>query len=291
MLILIILFLLNTIITPCLLGISNNFIHRMGFEQYCDHKFENSAYFDAKKIKPCDTIFVRSGSISKFFSHAHRAIKNPYILVSHIDDWPMPGGYIRFLNEKKLIAWFGINASVTKHEKFFPIPIGIIQWEGYNNRENLNKFFKQLQSNTNRPNLLHMNFNVKTNPTERMHVYYLFLKKPFCYKAQSKPFHEYMADMSTCKFVLSPFGFGKDCYRTWEALFAGCIPIVRSCALDPLYENLPVLVIKDWRVVTEEFLNKKYIEFSQKKYNFEKLYMEYWLGKIERVKVSKRKKY
>jgi hypothetical protein len=47
-------------------------------------------------------------------------------------------------------------------------------------------------------------------------------------------------------FVVSPPGVGHDCFRTWEAIYAGAIPIVQrsSWAFDHL--QLPVLVSKNW---------------------------------------------
>jgi hypothetical protein len=47
-------------------------------------------------------------------------------------------------------------------------------------------------------------------------------------------------------FVLSPQGNGIDCYRTWESIYAGAIPIVlkRNWAFDDY--QLPVLAVDDW---------------------------------------------
>eukprot|EP00035_Acanthoeca_spectabilis_P029638 m.5935 g.5935 ORF g.5935 m.5935 type:complete len:514 (+) comp3766_c0_seq1:220-1761(+) len=47
-------------------------------------------------------------------------------------------------------------------------------------------------------------------------------------------------------FGISPIGNGVDCYRTWEMLTMGMIPIVQSSSIDVLYNNLPVLVLKEW---------------------------------------------
>ena len=51
---------------------------------------------------------------------------------------------------------------------------------------------------------------------------------------------------SQYKFIISIFGNGLDCHRTWESLFLGAIVIVKTSSLDPLYENLPVVIVKDW---------------------------------------------
>ena len=50
------------------------------------------------------------------------------------------------------------------------------------------------------------------------------------------------------KFCL---GFGWDCYRTWESILFGAIPIVLdNPAMKDLYESAPVMVVKKWGDVT-----------------------------------------
>lgn len=49
---------------------------------------------------------------------------------------------------------------------------------------------------------------------------------------------------ATHAFGISPRGNGFDCHRTWEMLFFNMIPIVVSSPLDPLYANLPVVVVR-----------------------------------------------
>ena len=62
-------------------------------------------------------------------------------------------------------------------------------------------------------------------------------------------------------FVVSPYGGGPDCHRTWEALALGCIPIIKSCKMDPLFEGLPVLLVRRWSDVTQDLLDKTIEEF------------------------------
>ena len=53
-------------------------------------------------------------------------------------------------------------------------------------------------------------------------------------------------------FEASPQGNGMDCFRTWEALALGTVPIVRKSPLDRLYRahDLPVAIVEDWSEVT-----------------------------------------
>jgi len=81
-------------------------------------------------------------------------------------------------------------------------------------------------------------------------------------------------------FVLSPFGNGLDCHRTWEALLCGCIPIVRSTVFYELFEGLPVLIVENWEDITLTLLKKTVYEFKLKhlnnQFNYEKLKLSYY---------------
>jgi hypothetical protein len=63
-------------------------------------------------------------------------------------------------------------------------------------------------------------------------------------------------------FVISPFGRGLDCYRTWEALMMGAIPIVRRSSIERVFDGLPVVVVDDWREVTSQKLEEWAQRFS-----------------------------
>jgi hypothetical protein len=89
-------------------------------------------------------------------------------------------------------------------------------------------------------------------------------------------------------FSISPHGNGLDCHRTWEDLVLGCIVIVKTSALDSLYEGLPVVIVKDWDEITEsnmaKWLNQYKDAFTNPTYR-EKLTNGYWINKIkEKIK-------
>lgn len=82
-------------------------------------------------------------------------------------------------------------------------------------------------------------------------------------------------------FVLSPFGVGMDCHRTWEVLCLGCIPIVCAPNFKKLFEDLPLLIVNNWDDINETLLNDTIKLFKTKKFNFEKLKLEYWVNNIK----------
>ena len=88
---------------------------------------------------------------------------------------------------------------------------------------------------------------------------------------------QFYREMRRFRFLVSPHGAGLDSYRTWEALLAGIIPIVKSSPLDPLYRSLPVLVVRRWEEVTEELLTTTWDMFTEKmRWDYSPLYTGYW---------------
>jgi len=86
-------------------------------------------------------------------------------------------------------------------------------------------------------------------------------------------------NMIKYKYVLSPHGNGLDCHRTWESLALGCIPIMKSSSLDPMFEGLPVLIVSDWSMITEELLDN-----FQHSRNLDKLRLNYWKELFDKYK-------
>lgn len=85
-------------------------------------------------------------------------------------------------------------------------------------------------------------------------------------------------------FSISPHGNGLDCHRTWEDLVLGCIVIVKTSVLDPLYEGLPVVIINDWSEITKENLEiwlTLYPDASTNPCYREKLTNAYWIKQIQ----------
>ncbi len=275
---------------------SENYVMRWGFQKICHYSFDPrtnpflwpskpaGVTFKPGDVKPGDIIFVRD--VETFYKKLHPRIKHPYIMVT-------AGEYrdkvqeqcVDFLDDKNIIAWFSVHACKKMHPKFHMLPLGIYpDKKYYHPRVKLSQLFSRLR-HTPKHKLLYSNFgDLLGKKPERAHVGDLFDNMSYCYKAKRLPFIEYMKEMSQFKFALSPRGYGPDSYRNWEAMLVGSIPIVHTSHLDSLYDDLPVLIIKDWREITEEFLEKKYTQMKAKKYNIEKLCMEYWWKKIQYVR-------
>jgi hypothetical protein len=82
--------------------------------------------------------------------------------------------------------------------------------------------------------------------------------------------------MKNYTFILSPFGNGMDCHRTWEALCLGCIPILNAPNFKELFKNLPVLFVDNWKDINQELLDKTIEQFKNTNFNYSKLTLDYW---------------
>jgi len=67
--------------------------------------------------------------------------------------------------------------------------------------------------------------------------------------------------------VMSPPGNGPDCYRTWEAIYLGAVPIVlRSTLAVSLAADLPIWVVDSWEEVfdaTDTRLSEKHLAIKE----------------------------
>ena len=85
---------------------------------------------------------------------------------------------------------------------------------------------------------------------------------------------EYFTSLPKYKFVISPEGNGVDCHRHYEALMAGCIPVVEESEhIRRVYGNCPILYTTDYSEITADYLMKKYDEMIDKTYDFSRLFI------------------
>jgi hypothetical protein len=95
-------------------------------------------------------------------------------------------------------------------------------------------------------------YSTQTNVKEREHVASHFRgaqKTEIFFGRISR--RKYIQRIESSYFVVSPPGNGPDCHRTWEAMYAGAIPIVLSRAWPFHHLKLPVLIVEDWETARE----------------------------------------
>ncbi len=274
---------------------SDNFVIRWAFQAQCDFVFDprtiwptpakrrGPVSFDPDKVQPGNMIFVRDAP--HFFKTMHKHIKVPYFIMTHGEYLDMfQKWFHKYLdNNPQILGWFTIHPCKKFHERVFPLPLGIIQYNDlYDKRVAVHKQYLKYRK-SKKEKLLYMNFTDWRNPA-RKRIRNFFLEKSYCHNGGKCRFNQYIRETAEHKFSISPPGLGPDLYRIYESLLVGTIPIVQHSYLDWFYEGLPVLFIDRWEEVTEEFLQQKYAEITSKKYDPEKLYMDYWIEYIQRTR-------
>ena len=84
----------------------------------------------------------------------------------------------------------------------------------------------------------------------------------------------YYFELPKYKFVICPEGNGLDTHRLYEALMAGCIPIVeRRPQIADKYKGCPILFTTDYSEINESYLQERYADMIDKTYDFSKLYL------------------
>lgn len=270
--------------TNTIAAIKFDFITGNGFANLADHRLDYEHKFDPKVVHARDIIFVKTDHLSIFFHELFPQISVPIILITHNSDYASPGAFASYLDDDRIIMWFGQNCDKI-HSKFCPIPIGIAnaQW-AHGDQQIFNNVLDALkQTPPIKHSLLYMNFDQSTY-IERVNVYTLLHDRDFVTSATLKPLQNYLLEMAEHAFVLSPRGHGLDCLRTWEALLVGSIPVVRSSTLNALYQDLPIVIVQDWHEVTHDLLEQAYRKFATAHFNWEKLSMKYWTDLIQSYK-------
>lgn len=265
---------------------SSPYITGDGFRYIADHIYDNHhPYFDSKKVCSNDIVYVGDSRIKKFFKEFHEGIRKPYILITHNGDEAVDEESVSFIDDK-ILKWYGINV-VVQHPRIVPIPLGIGNKHYY--VTGIPSIFRSVaKKEYPKMSKIFYGFNTSTNPTER---------EPALLSMQSNKiadtinkwlnFPNYMKLLATYKFVVSPPGSSVEGHRTWEAMYVGVVPIVKSSITIDYFKKLkmPLLVIKDWRELNE--VNEKKLEDIfwdiTKNSNYEVIYMNYWINKIKNI--------
>jgi Exostosin family len=187
------------------------------------------------------------------------------------------------------IMWLTTNANII-HPRIQALPIGISDYCGYSPYHavigDTEKLKNQIDSQSRiQKNLVLMNFHDRTYPKIRTPVREIFESKDFVtndtYAPDPAGYAKYINGLRSHPFCLSPRGNGIDTHRTWECLYAGCIPIVQKTVALREFQGLPILFVDQWRDVSEaSILTKIRDEYYQKKWDLRKLTLSYWYQHI-----------
>jgi hypothetical protein len=268
---------------------------------------------DFKNKEDNISIYVCNTAMKKFINRYLSKITIKFFLVSGDSDESMPyevlneSEYLTLMNNENLLKWFcqNFDQNILKDNKIIQLPIGLdyhtifsnkhFKWNNFN--EGILPIEQELllrkisNETTNNPKIVKIfnnshfaldRFKTRQKALEIIPKNLLVNQSKFISRSET------WKEMTKYKFVLSPYGNGYDCHRTYEALVLNCIPIILSKHIDKMIQNLdlPVLIVNNWNEITSELLidtAKRYNNVSE--YSKEKITLSYWINKIN-VNVS-----
>jgi len=265
-----------------------------------------------RHVKRGDIVWIHQGWLYFFQRDVLPHIHEPFILVMNMSDETFPT-YFRgsfdvdaFIEDPRIHHIFAQNCDIV-HPKVTSLPIGIdfhtracsdTKWSSPKHQEKeFNQIRGGLKSTRKRIARAFVDFqHHDTLSTSYNHLNEICgetrgeifekLIQAGCvdYKDKRIPRVELWRKKGRYAFSVSPPGNGWDAHRTWEDLALGCIVIVKSSPLDPLFDGLPVVIVKEWSEITKKNLKKwqkQYGDaFDNPHYQF-KLTHAYWMAKIK----------
>lgn len=266
-------------------------------------------------VKDGDVIWLQSHQVANFYDNVLPGINQRFILIINDGDDTFPSSYReRFdvdhlINDDRVIHIFGQNVDHNENnKKVSGIPIGI-DFHTTAHSKNCNIFGESPYSVKAQEEILDhllctflptdqrlckafVEFQLTDHGTYdgecRTSIFNQIKSTGLIdYPTERMPRHFLWEVKGQYAFSISPRGIGLDCHRTWEDLVLGCIVIVKSSPLNPLYEGLPVVIVKDWSEITpenfEKWLKQYGDAFTNPDYR-ERLTNTYWMNVIRSAK-------
>jgi len=215
--------------------------------------------FDPNLIQQNEMIFLNLDCFGQFIQMLKsNPPTNKFVLVTHNSDQKFN---INHLNQIKPYIYhiYAINCSI-QDSLITPIPLGFVD-----NKYKPHYKFEEISSKQlSKDILIYMNFAINTNPEKRKECWNTFIDKDWIKKESNIPPEDFYTQVAKSKYVLSPEGTGIDCHRIYESIYLGSIPILKTSELDFFYEKLPLIIVKNWCEITEEFLENNYDKYKKK---------------------------
>jgi hypothetical protein len=280
------------------------YVSSKGIAKSCDIQVFTIDDFNniINNVKETPTIYVHVNFIKTLKTNLH-LINYRFVLVTGSGDYTNPNDFFNnekefldFINNDKIIRWYSQNC-IIEHEKIIKIPIGLDYHTLSANSHywgiKMNPIEQENEllviCNSSKPfweripqcysNFHFIDYNNKFGYT-RQDIINMVSKELVFYEPNQITRTDTWKNQSKYAFVISPFGNGLDCHRTWEALILGCIVIVKKSQIDCLYENLPVLIVDDWSDINRQLLENTVLLFKDKQFDYSRLTLTNYIQKM-----------
>lgn len=169
--------------------------------------------------------------------------------------------------------------------KCTPMPIGIENSRlcKHGRVSKFRKFSNHVQTN-NRIHRIGWSFSLQTNFPSRVAAADVLTDLALADYFGALTPTRHLKKLEKYAFVASPRGNGLDTHRTWEAMYAGCVPIVeRSYAMEFFEaQGLPMVLVRSWSELQNwdaEFLKNEYQRLKSR-FSHPALWADTWKNKI-----------
>ena len=166
---------------------------------------------------------------------------------------------------------FSTNASIW-HPNVIPIPIGVLEFD--------ESMLKQDSFGIEKTIVCYANFNPWCGRDRVVqaikHHEFIYWKRHDGPDAHSL----YLKDLCNSNFVISPFGNGMDCYRVWESIYCGAIPIVPRCVMYERFVGLPIIMLDSWDNFGTDIIQRYYDDLKAKGGSYDYADLDYWEERI-----------
>ena len=250
--------------------------------QVSGEKFKKMAdwYFapDKKLPSAARLLFCETHNTLQLFDKI-RHNKQKYVVITHDSDDRATYQMLRRMPDN-VTRWFSQNADV-EHSKVEGLPIGMANtlWD----HGKFSRLRKVMRTKVQKTGLAYLCLDVGSYRQHREKVYEICAAKKFITLRGGQtriPINDYIREMASHRFTLSPRGNGIDCHRTWEALHLGSIPVVERSLAMRYFEELPILYVDDFTQVDEALLERAEKTLAPKKKNLEMITFGYWKKRI-----------
>jgi hypothetical protein len=231
------------------------------------------------RLRQCKSIFVYTHLVESFFNQVLPRLDQRFVLITHNSDIEVDARFLPVLADPRIVHWYAMSVKV-EHPKLTPVPVGLANamWK----HGDVNALVAAVENApAERKPIVYCNFDVRTNPAFRTPLRERLARSDVTWMAPAKPFGEFLADMASCRWCVSPFGNCFESHRTWEALYLGVVPILpRTLATEMLCSGLPVILLDDLGAIDRALIEREQAALEGRSFELEKLTMRYWYKRV-----------
>eukprot|EP00668_Euglena_longa_P034261 GGOE01044035.1.p1 GENE.GGOE01044035.1~~GGOE01044035.1.p1 ORF type:complete len:439 (+),score=98.20 GGOE01044035.1:44-1360(+) len=280
------------------------FVTGTGFRRICDvvcdtnkHGGHSGCHLDPRHVLNRSLVYVDTKDLP-ILKEALSRLRVHIFLLTHGRDLPINAQYSALLRSRWVLKWFALNKEML-HPKLIPIPLGLKP----SKVPTILQFHQRAEVTAIQPTQMLLykvrqfgrdwcdrwwpNTPLKRNcyiyADRRMAAHRAMLSSGFKFgrfSAATNTTHmdlpDFYRDTLRYRFVLSPSGQGWDTYRTWETLALGRFVVLLRSPLDPLFADLPVVLVDRWEEVTPVLLEDRWRKMAEAKYERDQLLVHWW---------------